>query len=205
MSKLVIFDTEYLSCEGAMHRLWSAADDPDPLLVQIGAVLIDLDAPARVEDSLNVLVLPNDRFGAQCALDPYFVALTGITNERLRAEGVGIEAALEALDRFSRGSRLWSWGKDELFALGVSCFVQGVQPSIPASRFGNLKSVFQKASMSVHDIANTNSANLSTFFGVETGLLRDHDALDDAFSLSAAVLHQLDSAKINRADLFNGA
>lgn len=201
MLKLVIFDTEYLSRDGAMHRLWSAAEDPDPLLVQIGAVLVDLDDPVGVTDKLEVLVLPRNRHGELCKLDPYFVALTGISNERLRSEGMELSEALEALDRFSQGSHLWSWGKDELFALGISCFVQDVTPKIAAERFSNLKSVFQKSAMTELDIANTNSAALSAFFGLDQADLRDHDALDDAMSLSAAVLHLLKEGTICAGDL----
>ena len=44
--------------------------DPDPLLVQIGAVLLDLSATLRIADTLNVLVTPRDRKGWICGLDP---------------------------------------------------------------------------------------------------------------------------------------
>ncbi len=201
MSKLVIFDTEYLSCDGAMYRLWSAAHDPDPLLVQIGAVLLDLSDTARIADTLNVLVTPRDRQGRICGLDPYFVELTGITNNRLRAEGVPLAHALNMLNHFAQGTGFWSWGKDELFALGVSCFLQNVTPSIAPSRFHNLKSVALSAGMPEVDIGVTNSAGLSGYFGVNLPNLHEHDALDDALSLSHAVLHLLDEGRITLRDL----
>ncbi|WP_294225477.1 hypothetical protein [uncultured Shimia sp.] len=201
MPKIVIFDTEYLSCDGAMYRVWSAANDPDPILVQIGAVLVDLDGPARVVDTLNVIVTPQDRHGRVCQLDPYFVQLTGLTDQQLETEGVPLRDALEMLDSFSQGSDFWSWGKDELFALGISCFVQGLSPSIPARRFSNLKSVMHSA-ISERDIANINSSELSQFFGLNGPNLRAHDALGDATSLSAALIHLLETNKIDRELFF---
>ncbi|SMP04485.1 exonuclease [Shimia sagamensis] len=201
MSKIVIFDTEYMSRDGAMYRVWSAANDPDPILVQIGAVLVDLQRPARVVNTLNVIVTPQDRHGRVCKLDPYFVQLTGLTDHRLDTEGVSLRDALMMLDSFSLGSDFWSWGKDELFALGISCFVQGVCPPIPAQRFFNLKSVMSSA-ISERDIANVNSAGLSQFFGLSRPTLRAHDALGDATSLSDALLHLLDANKIDRECFF---
>lgn len=201
MSKLVIFDTEYLSCDGTMYRLWSAAHDPDPLLVQIGAVLLDLSDTARIADTLNLLVTPRDRQGRVCGLDSYFVELTGISNDRLRAEGVTLAQSLNMLNHFAQGSDFWSGGKDELFALGVSCFLQNVAPSIAPNRFHNLKSVALEAGVPEVDISATNSAGLSGYFGVSLPDLHEHDALDDALSLSHAVLHLLEEGRITRREL----
>ncbi|MGO7565672.1 exonuclease, partial [Rhizobium johnstonii] len=41
------------------------------------------------------------------------------------------------VDIFSGGARFWSWGKDELNMLAISCYVAGIHPSIPARRFDN--------------------------------------------------------------------
>jgi hypothetical protein len=69
-------------------------------------------------------VRPIDRFGNQYALDPFFTALTGITEENIKAEGVALQDALAGVDSFSGGARFWSWGKDELNMVAISCYVQ---------------------------------------------------------------------------------
>ncbi|MCE3519180.1 hypothetical protein LXJ58_31015, partial [Escherichia coli] len=75
--------------------------------------------------------------GNRYALDPFFTKLTGITDETMEAEGVPLQDALAGVDRFSNGARFWSWGKDELNMVAISCYVAGIQPPIPAGRFDN--------------------------------------------------------------------
>ncbi len=189
MSRIVVFDCEYLTKEGAMGRLWSAHDDPDPIVVQIGAVLLDLDDGARIVDETKIYVTPEDRSGAPCRLDPYFTDLTGISTEDLARNAVDLGTALRRLDDFSQGAGFWSWGKDELFALGISCFLRGIAPPIGPRRFGNLKGVFHRAGMPEADIKSTNSGRIAAYFGVGSASLAEHDALDDARSLARALGH----------------
>ncbi|TNF17944.1 MAG: exonuclease [Rhodobacteraceae bacterium] len=189
MAEIVLFDCEYLTQAGAMDRLWSGRDDPDPMVVQIGAVRLDLAAAARVIDETRIHITPEDRHGAPCALSPYFTELTGISQEALARDARPLGPALAAFDAFSRGAHLWSWGKDELFALGISCFLRGIAPPIPAVRFGNLKRVLKLAGMSDAEIAATSSGRIAAHFGLAHQGLRQHDALDDARSLTRAVQH----------------
>jgi hypothetical protein len=34
------------------------------------------------------------------------------------------------MDRFSEGARFWSWGKDELNMVAISCYVAGIPAPI---------------------------------------------------------------------------
>jgi inhibitor of KinA sporulation pathway (predicted exonuclease) len=201
VSMIVVFDCEYLTQEGAMGRLWSGHGDPDPMVVQIGAVLLDLAQGARVIDEVRIHVKPIDRYGAACTLDPYFIDLTGITPHIIASQAVDLGVALQQLDAFSGGANLWSWGKDELFALGVSCFLRGIAPPIPAVRFNNLKHAMACAGMPDGDIKSTSSGAIADYFGVGLASLFKHDALDDARSLARAVGHLTAQGRLS-ADVF---
>lgn len=189
MTEIVIFDCEYLTKAGAMGRMWSDHNDPDPIVVQIGAVRLDLDDDARIVDQIKIYIKPEDRHGTPYPLDPYFVDLTGVTNEVIDRDAVDLGSALREFDAFSRGTSLWSWGKDELFALGVSCFIHGITPPIAPARFGNLKLILSKAGMPDADIKSTSSGEIADYYDVGNPSLSKHDALDDTLSLAQALKH----------------
>lgn len=189
MKTAIVFDCEFLCLEGSQRRFWCGAHDPDPVIAQIGAVKLGLEADFPLLDTHKSYVRPIDRFGKRYAIDPYFTQLTGITAETIEAEGVDLQAALAGVDRFSDGARFWSWGKDELNMVAISCYVSGVHPPIPARRFDNAVGLFIGAGMPIEDLARTPSNGLADYYGVEHPPLRGHDALDDALSVSYALQH----------------
>lgn len=137
MKTAIIFDCEFLCLEGSQRRFWCAAHDPDPVIAQIGAVRLGLEDDFPVLGTHKAYVRPIDRFGRRYALDPFFTELTGITEEKLEIEGVALGEALVDIDRFSGGARFWSWGKDELNMIAISCYIAGIPAPIPAARFDN--------------------------------------------------------------------
>lgn len=185
----ILFDCEFLCLEGSQRRFWCAAHDPDPVIAQIGAVRLGLENDFPVLDRFKAYVRPVDRFGRRYALDPFFTKLTGITEEDIQREGMPLAEALADLDSFSEGARLWSWGKDELNMVAISCYVAGIPFSIPASRFDNAVKLLLAAGMPVEDLAKTPSNKLAEYYGVDHPPLRGHDALDDALSISFTLQH----------------
>ncbi|KAI3480213.1 hypothetical protein L1887_57671 [Cichorium endivia] len=129
-------------------------------------------------------ISPIDRHGGRYAIDPFFTRLTGITEEIIEAEGVPLQEALSSFDSFTQGARCWSWGKDELNMVAISCYVAGIQPPMPAGRFDNAVKLLLAAGMPVEDLAKTPSNRLADYYGVEHPPLQGHDALDDALSVS---------------------
>lgn len=196
-NKVVVFDCEYLTKAGAMGRMWSDHSDPDPIVVQIGAALLDLEDNARVVGQTKIYIKPEDRHGAPYRLDPYFIGLTGISNEVIRDQAVDLGSALFQFDAFSCGANLWSWGKDELFALGVSCYVREIAPPIAPARFGNLKLILSKAGMPNADIESTSSGEIADYYGVGSASLSKHDALDDSLSLANALNHLMKHGQLH--------
>ncbi|MBZ9934850.1 exonuclease domain-containing protein [Mesorhizobium sp. BR1-1-16] len=196
MNTAILFDCEFLCLEGSQRRFWCAAHDPDPVIAQIGAVKLGLDGDVAILDRFSAYVRPVDRFGNRYRLDPFFTALTGITEDDIETKGVGLAEALAAVDRFSCGARFWSWGKDELNMVAISCYVAGIAPSIPAWRFDNAVKLLLAAGMPIEDLARTPSNKLADYYGVEHPPLRGHDALDDALSVAYTLQHLMRSGRL---------
>lgn len=202
MKTAIIFDCEFLCLEGSQRRFWCAAHDPDPVIAEIGAVKLRLEGDFPILGTYKAYVRPMDRFGNQYALDPFFTILTGITEENIKAEGVSLQDALTDVDSFSDGARFWSWGKDELNMVAISCYVAGIQPPIPANRFDNAVKLLLAAGMPIEDLAKTPSNKLADYYGVDHAPLLGHDALDDALSVSYTLQHLMKAGKL-QPDVFD--
>lgn len=94
-SGAILYDCEFLTAEGAQARFWCGPYDPDPLIAQIGAVRIDLQAPFDIADTQRNFVQPLDRQGAAAKLDPFFTKLTGISQDDIDRHGVDLGTAQE--------------------------------------------------------------------------------------------------------------
>jgi DNA polymerase III epsilon subunit-like protein len=202
MKTAIIFDCEFLCLEGSQRRFWCGADDPDPVIAQIGAVMLGLEDDFPLVDTYRTYVKPIDRFGNRYAVDPFFTKLTGITEDAVEREGIALEEALVRLDRWSNGARFWSWGKDELNMVAISCYVAGIAPPIPARRFDNAVKLVIAAGMPIEDIGKTRSNTLADYYGVAHPPLKGHDALDDALSVAYAAQYLLKTGKL-RPEVFD--
>lgn len=200
MAQAIIFDCEFLTAPGAPQRFWCGPDDPDPVIAQIGAVKLSLEPGHRIIETLRLYVIPRDRHGKLCPLDPLFTRLTGITGQTLAAEGMRLGDALVQLDGFSQGATFWSWGKDEFNMIAISCYVAGITPVIPATRFRNACDLVRKAGMPLEDIHKTRSNTLAAYFDVPHPPVRDHDALDDAHGVAWTLRHLLLEDRLSPAD-----
>jgi hypothetical protein len=203
MDSAIIFDCEFLVSEGAQSRFWCGPFDPDPVVVQVGAVKLALSGDFRITDRFEVLIHPKSRHGVEFVIDPLFTELTGITPEAIASDGVSLQPALDALARFAGEATLWSWGKDELNLMAISCYIAGVTPVISAHRFGNACKLLMEAGMPYEDIKITRSNRLSSYYGVQHPPLRPHNALDDALSVAYVLQHLLRTGKLTRETLLN--
>jgi len=191
MSHAIIFDCEYLTASGAMSRMWCGPFDPDPNVVQIGAVKLSLEPNFGIMETFQVLIKTKDRFGTDNRIDPFFTDLTGIEQASVDRDGVAFAEALARFEKFSEGADFWSWGKDELTLLGISCYVEEVPRMIPARRFGNACGLLLKAGMPYADLKKTTSGRLADYYGLKPAGRQQHDALDDAMSVAVTLQHLL--------------
>lgn len=200
MDSATIFDCEFLTTQEAPSRFWCGPFDPDPVIVQIGAVRLGLSDDFPILDKARIFVAPKDRFGAPYPLDPFFISLTGISEESIAEHGISLSEALKKLERFAAGTKLWSWGKDEFNMMAISCYIQDIPPPIPATRFANVCVLLLRAGMPYEDLQKTRSNQLSNYYGIDHPPLRGHDALDDALSVTYALQYLLRKKSLAIAD-----
>lgn len=200
MRSAVIFDCEFLVSEGAPGRFWCGPHDPDPVIAQIGAAKITLGRGSEIGETFRAFVTPLDRHGEAFALSPLFTELTGITDTIIVAEGVPLETALASLAAFAGDDTLWSWGKDEFNMMAISCYVAGIAPVLPATRFDNACRLLLRAGMPYEDLIRMRSNRLADYFAIKHPPLRGHDALDDALSVAYTIRHLLRAGSLTVED-----
>jgi hypothetical protein len=201
MQYTLVFDCEFLTAEGAPSRFWCGPHDPDPVVVQIGVAKIGLEADFPLLDSLRLYVIPHDRHGNRLALDPFFTKLTGIAEQDIDREGLPLDQALARIRDFASGARLWSWGKDEVNMVAISCYVAGLTPPLPATQFGNACTLLLRAGMPYKDIMKTRSSQLADYFQIAHPPFQAHDALDDALSVACVIQDMLRKERLRPSDL----
>ncbi|MEX0350260.1 MAG: exonuclease [Paracoccaceae bacterium] len=201
MKQAIVFDCEFLTAEGALSRFWCGPYDPDPVVAQIGLVKLGLGGEFPVLGTQRTYVIPKNRSGKRVALDPYFSVLTGVTERDIDAEGVPLSKALRDVEEFAAGAKLWSWGKDELNMLAISCYIEGISPPLPASQFRNACDLLLRAGMPYEDLKRTQSNQLAGYFGVDHPDQRAHDALDDALSVAYVIQHLLAEGRLEPSDI----
>ncbi|MCB1334136.1 MAG: exonuclease [Roseivivax sp.] len=201
MAAAVIFDCEYLTTQDAATRFWNGPYDPDPLLAKLGMARLGLEGDYPVLETLSLLVLPVDRHGTRVPLDPFFTRLTGIDEAALDRDGVLLAEAMARMAAFIGGDTAWSWGKDELNTIAVSCFVAGLSCPVPARQFANATHLLLKSGMPYDTVKTMRSNRLAQHYGLDDSALRSHDALDDALSVTYVLQHLLRDGALAAQDL----
>lgn len=173
----IVFDLEFTAWEGSVAARWSRAGEHKEV-VQIGAVKLDAERLAVV-DMFEILVRPR----INPVLSDYFIALTGISNERLDIAGVDFITALRAFLDFVDGAPTWAYGRDDLvLAENLKLYgwetrnVPPYQNAVPWLLAQGLN-LTGKNACHVAELAGT------IFEG------RQHDALADAKGVAAGMVH----------------
>lgn len=173
--KIVIFDTECTTWEGAVQRNWSGPGEYREL-IQLGAALVETNCFTELS-SLKMLVRP--RFND--VLSQYCLDLTGINQKELD-KGIDFPACLRVFSMWCREYELYSFDKaaDRIFDQEVlieNCDLYGLAFPFEPERFCNINEVFTR-----HGISIQQSGMASAAFGVEPKL-SSHDALNDVRGL----------------------
>jgi len=185
---VVVFDLEYTAWKGSIARNWSAPGEHREI-VQVGAVRLNPALAWRETASLTVLVRPriNPR------ISDYLIALTGITQERVDAEGVALDEALAQLAALGEGATFWSNGPDgEVIA--ENCMLIRFPSPIAPERFIDVRPFL--ARMLQRSPSEIDSYRLAgEFCGGNPG--HAHDALADARGVAAALRWVLQTTQGN--------
>jgi DNA polymerase III epsilon subunit-like protein len=197
MNQVIIFDCEWLTDNGAWERSNCGPYDPDPQIVQLGAIRIALNPELTILQQFNQYVRPRTRTGEQHVIPEFFSEFTGITKEKIAKDGKNFSEVIDDFLSFSnQADCFWSWGKDEL-AIAKSCYLSKLTFPIAPDLFGNISKIFLKAVMPLSDILKTNSGRLAQYYGLSLNNHNEHNALCDVLSIHASLKHLSDLGKLD--------
>ena len=176
MAFATVFDLEFTAWEKSMAGRWLAPGEFKEV-VQIGAVRLDAET-LEERGALNLIVRPR----INPVLSRYLEELTGITNDRVRAEGLDFAEALGGFAQFAHGDVICAFGRDDL-VLMENCRLYGLDAVAPLPRYINVTPWLR-----AHGIESKG------FHACDVGPLcgaqfegRAHDALGDARSVAAGI------------------
>ena len=159
--RMVVFDTETTGIEFGRDRI-----------IEIGAVSLENGAEAGTMDLL--VRLPEGR-----RLDPFIVDLTGITEERLAAEGVGDQEAAQAFaDLLEGAERPLIVAYNAQFDLNFLFYLLqpwGLAGALKKPRFLDALTVYRDRRDYPHKLENAIAA-----YRLEDRAVNSHRAIDDA-------------------------
>jgi len=174
---VVIADLEYTSWAGAQESGWSAPGQFREI-VQIGAVRVDVGDGFAEAAHFSVLVCPT----INPELSDYFTALTGITNDAVARDGIGLKDALTGFADFAGAHTILSHGRDEL-VIGEDCALKELRNPFAAADWRDINPP-------IHAVTGQRlmSSELPAFFGLDA-VGPAHDALADARALARVLAH----------------
>jgi len=177
--RIVVFDSEWTSWEGANERGWSR-DGEHREIVQIGAVKIDVRQNFKKIADFEVLVRPV----VNPILSGYFSRLTGIDQSSIDASGVPLSDGLRAFADFidDNVDAVYSNGADQIVFL-ENCQLIGVEYPFDEVDFRDAHSVIQSI---VSGGNRVSSSDLPAALGFETPGPKHH-ALSDAIAVARAM------------------
>ncbi|MDD4476932.1 MAG: exonuclease domain-containing protein [Patescibacteria group bacterium] len=172
--KIVIFDLECTTWEGAAARNWSLPGEHREV-IQLGAVLVETEKFIEL-DSVEFLVRPK----INTVLSQYFINLTNIKQKEVDEKGVKFEIFLRNFFEFCSETELYCFDKiddSRLFDRDVlmeNCKLYGIKFPFKMGRFHNINKVFFQ-----HGVKIKQSGAAPKAFGIESAGPH-HNALSDA-------------------------
>lgn len=175
-AEVVVFDTEFTAWAGSMARAWSGPGEHKEI-IQIGAVILDAQS-LEERRAFSVLIRPV----LNPVLSQYLVDLTGITNERMQAEGIDFATGVTRFVELAGPRPLHAYGRDDriIAANAERLGKPKLWPNLPTT---NLKEWLLKVGI---PLAGVHSGNLAAHVGATSQGVA-HDALVDSRSLAEAV------------------
>ncbi len=174
-----IMDLEFTAWPGSMQRDWSGPAEWREI-VQIGILIADAGDGFAVRDEFEVMVKPRN----QPILSDYFIALTGITQARLEAEGKVLAQVLPGLAQFGVPAELVLFNGRDGEILRENCAMHGLDSPLAQERMFNFRPLLARTLGRPHeDLA---SSDLPQLAGAPIEG-RAHTALHDCRSIAAAL------------------
>jgi inhibitor of KinA sporulation pathway (predicted exonuclease) len=180
--RIVVFDTEFTTWEGAWARNWSGPNEHREV-VQIAAQIIDLET-GLVLDSFSCLVKPS----INPVLSDYFINLTGITQTQVDVEGVSFYDAYTSFDTWTSGLPIFCYARSLGESADRGVFEENIRlynlaVSLDKSRYDILTGLFQTVGV---DTQKYSSGEMYQYFNVSLDG-HVHNAMHDVDSLVASL------------------
>ncbi len=166
--KIVIYDTEYTSWEGAQARNWNGPNEFKEI-VQIGALLIGTKT-LEILDTKVIFVRPKKN----PVLSEYFIELTGISQEDVETRGIDFPAAIQEFALWTDALPMYSFGTDAL-VMEENCKLHDIPFPFTREQFHDVRKIFQD-----HGIATENYTSGIIVRAFDRPITRrPHNALND--------------------------
>lgn len=167
----IIMDTEYTTWPGARERRWKGQNERREI-IQIAALKFD-DQGREVSRFLRYVKPVFNPILSELTIE-----LTGITQEKVEAEGVPFLQALAEYVEFAEGLDAWCYGRDDaILRENAEWFGE----DYVARLYFDARSLVAAAG---HDPADWSSGSVHQLVGAPRPGEREHDALDDCLSLA---------------------
>jgi inhibitor of KinA sporulation pathway (predicted exonuclease) len=187
MARVIIFDLEYTTWQGALAQNW---DRPEWAreVIQIGSLRVD-PKDWSIHGQMSILVKPT----LHPNLSEYCQKLTGITQDRMDANGLAFAEAIGQFHDFCGDATVCSYGDDPAIIAENAGYLQAKRY---ARLLGNytldLRLLFHTLDPTTKGL---NSGKIAHHYGLELPDLGpsigEHDALYDCHSLLAGLAHLL--------------
>lgn len=195
---VVILDYEYWTAEGAHDRKRRGMHDLPPLLVQIGAIKMQVGTALTELEAMDTIVIPRELDGSQVMLDTFAETLFGFGNNEVARRGVELPQAMLALGRFIGDDLVMSFGPDDLSCSAQTCYIHDVPHPFKHAQARDVRKLFYKAGVDEETLMNVSSGEIASHFGIpKPDGHHTHNALDDVRSIARALRHFMDAGKID--------
>ncbi|MGE5505902.1 MAG: exonuclease domain-containing protein [Actinomycetota bacterium] len=173
----VVYDLEFTAWPGSVQRGWSGPGEHREI-IQVGAVALAADFSEVA--ALDVLVRPR----VNPVLSDYIVALTGITQAHVDAEGLGLAEALDRLVAMAAPDLPLIANGTDAVVIAENCALAGL-PAFAPGRLHNVSGVFRSH---LGRDRHTASGDLPSALGLEM-VGPAHNAVADARAVAAGLRH----------------
>ncbi len=188
----IIFDTEYIADKGLYEKGFDGWKNIE--IIQIAALKVSEEL--QVENKLNFYTLPIKH----PAIPPYFISVTGITNEIMQNKGIPFMEAYKQFAEFAQNITCYShgWGSPVTDKCDGNVMEQTLSyyPPLqtPTLKYLNIAPWFQfQYEKNNLNIKSQASGNIAALLGLEENLnalgLKPHNAFYDVYSILEGLRH----------------
>src|SRR3989344_6626754 len=157
--RFILLDTEYTSWDGSYERGWSGPNEYKEI-IQIGAIVVDGKSLTE-EGAFSVFIKPVKNPN----LSDFIIELTGITQEKIDAEGIPLAEALTRFGDFAQDLPIFAYGTDGT-VIRENCALLGIPHPFAEGRIQNMRPlVFPVLEKLGIDPKKYTSGTLITAFG----------------------------------------